>query len=77
MIDLYKLTQKEKTVLRKLVLYTCENCHKDEDEVGKLVIHRIKRGYNGGIYHLRNIKLLCKKCHKKLHENEFNNVKSF
>jgi len=76
MIDLTKLTPKEKEVLRKLVLYTCEGCFKDESEVGTLEVHRLKRNHQGGIYHLRNIKILCKKCHDLYHQNEMSNCRS-
>ena len=76
MIELTKLTTTEKNVLRKLVLYQCESCQKTEDEVGTLEIHRLKRNHQGGIYHLRNIKILCKKCHKMYHSNEISNCKS-
>ena len=75
MTNLKHLDAKEKAVLRKLVLYTCEGCRKHEDEVGLLTPHRLIREHEGGTYHLRNIKMLCKKCHRGLHSNEFPNVK--
>ena len=31
-----RLTPKDKQVLRKLVKFTCEQCHKSEEEVGIL-----------------------------------------
>lgn len=86
MIDLYKLTPKEKELLRKMVLYTCEECSRTEEELGcKLHIHRLKRGNRGGIYHLRNVKVICKykglkdrkeSCHSRYHQNEFSRSKS-
>jgi len=35
-----------------------------------LVIHRIKRGNDGGEYTLRNIEVLCEKHHKLIHYRE-------
>lgn len=58
-------------LLREFVNKECEECNKSEDIVGKLTPHRIKRGVNGGIYCLRNIKMVCKDCHKKYHQSEF------
>jgi predicted nuclease with TOPRIM domain len=66
-----KLSEKEKQVLRKLVRYTCEMCHRKEEEVGILRIHRIIRGNSGGEYTLRNIRILCLECHHKVHSGEF------
>lgn len=48
-------------LLREFVDYTCEQCHKTEEEVGKLEPHRIKAG---GKYELRNIKMVCHNCHE-------------
>lgn len=69
-MELKTLTEKEKEVLRKLVKNTCEQCHKHEDIVGTLQVHRIKRGNVGGEYILRNIKMLCKECHNLYHYDE-------
>lgn len=55
-----QLSPKKKILLRIFVGYTCEECHKDEQEVGTLEPHRIKQG---GEYSLRNIKMVCHKCH--------------
>jgi 5-methylcytosine-specific restriction endonuclease McrA len=55
-----KLTPKKRILLRIFVDYKCENCHKDEQEVGTLEVHRIKPK---GEYSLNNIKMLCKNCH--------------
>jgi len=74
MINLYKLTEKEKNLLRKMVLCVCEGCHEEEEKVGKLEIHRIRINHQGGIYHLRNIKILCTSCHRKYHQNEHNHI---
>lgn len=65
------LTIKKKELLREFVNKICEQCGKHEDEVGILQCHRIKRGCMGGEYNLRNIKMLCKKCHKLYHGGEF------
>jgi len=66
-----KPTEKQKQVLRELVNFTCEECKKHENEVGKLEPHRIKRGNSGGEYVPRNLKIVCNKCHKKYHSGEF------
>lgn len=55
-----KLTNKKKALLREFVDFCCEECHKNEREVGLLEVHRIKQG---GEYSLRNVKLVCNKCH--------------
>lgn len=67
-----KLSEKKKALLRAFVDYTCEECHQDERTMGKLTIHRINRGYLGGEYVLRNIKVICNGCSKKYHYKEFN-----
>ena len=54
------MTPKKIFLLRAFVDYKCEECHKDEQEVGTLEPHRIKMG---GEYSLRNIKMVCHKCH--------------
>lgn len=58
-----RLTPKKKIILRIFVDYTCQNCHKHEEEVGTLEPHRIKPK---GEYSLNNIKMVCFKCHDKL-----------
>jgi hypothetical protein len=60
---LTKLSEEQKLVLRRMVCFKCQDCHKHEDEVGKLEVHRIKRGADGGLYIPQNIKMLCKSCH--------------
>ena len=55
-----KLTENKKELLRKFVDNKCEQCNTET----KLIAHRINRGYMGGQYILRNIKMLCSKCHK-------------
>ncbi len=67
-----KLTPKQRRVLREMVNFTCEECHKPEDKVGRLEFHRIKRGYVGGEYIPRNLKIVCGECHKKYHYGENN-----
>lgn len=57
------LTQKKIACLREFVDFTCEECHKHEDEVSTLQPHRIKKGRDGGLYKLNNIKMICSKCH--------------
>jgi hypothetical protein len=70
------LSKKKTDLLREFVNFTCEECHKHEDEVGRLHPHRIRRGCEGGIYEHRNIKMVCSQCHKLYHANEFGRVKS-
>ena len=65
------LTAKQKEVLRALVGYIFQICHRHEDEVGELEAHRIKRGNAGGKYHPNNILMTCNECHKDLHGDEF------
>jgi len=55
----------------------CQECHKNESEVGKLTPHRLKRGNLGGLYtlvplnhHSNNIKVVCSSCHSKYHQKE-------
>lgn len=67
-----KLTPRQRRVLREMVKFTCEECHKHEKIVGRLEFHRIKRGYVGGEYIPRNLKLVCNGCHKKYHYGENN-----
>ena len=64
------LTENKRKLLSDFVDNKCEECHKHEDKVGKLEPHRIRRGNMGGIYELRNIKVVCSKCHKSYHSNE-------
>jgi len=48
-------------LLRKFVNYTCESCHKHEDEVGTLEPHKINPELG---YILLNIKMCCSDCHE-------------
>jgi hypothetical protein len=66
-----KLSEKKKELLREFVNRKCECCNKSESEVGKLTIHRVKRGSSGGEYILRNVLVCCSNCHHKFHEKEF------
>jgi hypothetical protein len=66
------ITDKEREVLRGLVLYTCEECKRKEEVVGTLEAHRMQRGNAGGKYCPRNIKMICNNCHKLYHGGEFN-----
>ena len=57
---------------RQAVNYTCQDCNKQESEVGKLEPHRIKRGCEGGLYTvcplnhpISNVKIICHNCHEK------------
>jgi hypothetical protein len=67
---LMNLPEPYKKMLRKLVKFTCEQCQKNEAEVGKLQPHRIKRGNIGGEYTLRNLKMICNNCHNLFHYDE-------
>ena len=64
------LTPKKKHLLKDFVDFICENCHKKKEE-NELQIHRINRGYCGGEYCLRNVKVICGDCHKRFHYGEF------
>ena len=64
------LSKEKIYLLRKFVYFICESCQKTESEVGTLEPHRIFRGNNGGEYKLRNILMVCNKCHKRFHSNE-------
>lgn len=67
------LSEKVKEVLRAMCDNTCQNCGKTQLQLNdKLQIHRIKRGYLGGKYVPNNILVICKNCHKKIHQMEFN-----
>jgi hypothetical protein len=60
------LTKHEKEVLAGIVrreVGGCEHCGEDLP----LIPHRIRRGNAGGKYIPRNIMMVCKKCHRKLH----------
>ena len=76
MIGKAKLTESEKEILRNMVLHFCQGCERHEQEVGKLQPHRLLRANRGGKYCPNNIKMLCEKCHKLYHSNEFSNCKS-
>lgn len=65
------LTKEKIDLLRKFVGFYCEECKKHEQICGVLGPHRIRRGNVGGKYILRNIKMICKGCHKLIHSNEF------
>lgn len=66
------ISKKNKDLLRSYIKGICEECHKPEKDVGILVAHRIRRGNQGGTYEHRNVKMVCKECHKKYHSKEFN-----
>jgi len=57
------LSKKKRDLLRNFVNFLCEECHKPEKEVGILEPHRIRPGRDGGKYKIRNIKMVCKRCH--------------
>ena len=59
-----KLSERKKKILREYIDFICESCHKPETEVGVLEIHRIRPGNENGDYSIRNIKIVCKKCHE-------------
>lgn len=68
-----KLTDRKKKLLKEFVNNTCESCNKITKE---LHIHRIRRGWQGGKYNLRNVMVLCHKCHGLFHGNEFTRIRS-
>ncbi|MFW6130845.1 MAG: HNH endonuclease [Atribacterota bacterium] len=61
------LPESKRKLLIEFVNGYCERCHKKKP----LEIHRINRGYKGGVYQLRNILILCNDCHKLIHQGEF------
>jgi len=63
------INRKKKQLLWELVDKKCEQCKK-YFELTKIEIHRIRRGCEGGTYEHRNVKILCKSCHKKIHQME-------
>ena len=66
-----KPTIEQKRILSDLVDNRCEICDRHEVQCGKLIPHRINRGYLGGKYIPRNIEMICNDCHKKIHHSEF------
>jgi len=60
---LLHLTERQKLILREMVEFRCEDCHRHEDNCGRLEPHRIIRGADGGRYIPRNIKMICAECH--------------
>jgi len=58
------LNKKKTDLLREFVDFTCEECNKGEEEVGRLEPHRIQPGCDGGTYNIRNIKMCCSGCHE-------------
>jgi len=70
------LSEKKRALLADFVDNLCEQCHKHEKEIGKLHPHRLKRGWEGGTYEHRNLKMVCTSCHKQYHANEFPRVRN-
>lgn len=65
------IKQSKKRLLINFVENKCEICNKIFEDK-ELHIHRIRRNYQGGTYDcFRNLQVLCVKCHKKVHENDF------
>lgn len=64
------VSKKFKELLCKIVNMKCELCHK-EFTLSELEIHRIRRGYKGGLYEHRNCKVLCSEHHRLIHGKEF------
>lgn len=68
MIEHETLTESQKRKIIDIVgkCYTCgkEGTHKE------LGMHRIRRGYEGGKYTLKNCDILCKEHHDERHANE-------
>ncbi len=67
---------------RQAVNFKCQRCKKHEDEVGKLIPHRITRKTHGGLYTIfplnhpqNNIKVCCLGCHKLFHANDNRKVR--
>lgn len=65
------ISKKKRMLLIAFVDSFCEHCNKKFDE-SKLEIHRLHRGIMGGNYKdFRNLKVLCKDCHRLYHYGEF------
>jgi hypothetical protein len=62
------ILKSKKELLCKYVDFKCEKCKK-EFPISKLNIHRIHRGCPYSEY--RSLMVLCKQCHKKIHQGEF------
>jgi len=68
------MNNKKKKLLCEFQDMTCEQCKKKKN-LNSLDVHRINRGYKGGTYKdHRNLKVLCKECHKLIHGGEFNHI---
>jgi len=68
---------------KKYILAVDSICQRCKLKSESLQIHRLTRGNLGGLYTLvplnhkdNNVRVICKNCHKLLHSNEFNNVRS-
>ncbi len=70
------LTKEKIELLRKFVDNICELKNDTTECEGELIPHRIRRGWQGGTYEHRNIKMICNKHHKMLHANEFTKSRS-
>ncbi|MHA1302326.1 MAG: HNH endonuclease [Candidatus Heimdallarchaeaceae archaeon] len=69
MLGLKRCPKWLKDAYRKAVNYTCEDCRKKEEKVGKLEPHRMIPGYKQGTYRPGNVKMLCKECHRNYAED--------
>ena len=67
------ITQYKKELLIKFKDYKCENCG-NEFKIEDFDIHRIKR--KGSYEDYRSLMVLCRFCHKRIHSNEWNHVRS-
>jgi len=69
------ISKSKKLLLVQYQNFCCEECKK-KFKLNELEIHRIKRDWQGGTYQdFRNLKVVCKKCHKMFHFQEFPNIK--
>jgi hypothetical protein len=66
------IKKSKKLLLCKFQDMKCERC-KQEFILGDLQVHRLNRG--GSYEDHRNLMVLCRKDHKRLHENEWGHVK--
>jgi len=64
------MNKTKKELLWKLVEKKCEQCKK-KISIENADVHRIKRGVSGGTYDHKNCLILCRKCHRLYHSNEF------
>ena len=51
--------------------YKCEQCNKRRKSKGLILHHKIPLNQGGNPFSLDNLKLLCRKCHHRIHGDQF------